>query len=625
MTYDGLVMNGVARECDRLLAGARVDRIAQPNKNEIILHLHNQGKNYKLLISTLAQEARVHFTSTAPPNPGQPPVFCMVLRKHIEGGRILSIGQQGLDRILHINVSAMDEFGDFREKRLVAEIMGKHSNLILVDPDSGKILDSMKRITAAVNRWRQILPGEIYLPPPPSGKLPPWEEREDTVGGRLLLAGTSQALDKVILSTYDGLGPLSVQELINRAGASPVDTLEYFGQGDYTRLFRAITGLGREITEGAFQPEILTQAGRPKDFSAIALTLYPPERRQVFDTVNDMLDAFYRDRSAANLFRQKQSDLEQIIRREQERCRKKAGLQAESMLEGKEAQKWLELGQLLMAEHFRLKQGAEATVTNIYDPGGESVVIPMDPRFSPMENAQLYFKRYHKAKQTAEKARIHYDETMDELSYLDSVSLSLTTVTNAEELSEVREELIHAGYIKSAEGDIRHKGASRKTAGKGRGDKASKRGPASEAASSGKKTALSESSSLGRLNVRGFDILYGRNNRQNDYLNMKVAKAGDLWLHAQNTPSAHVIVRNPDKTDVPDEVLEAAAMICLWHSRAKTAGRAPVDYTLRQNVWKPKGAKPGMMLYEQYQTLYISVEEEDIRRLTNTLDPGRDA
>ena len=201
MSYDGLVMHAVAGECDALLAGARIDRIAQPDRNEIILHLRNRGVNYKLLLSTLAQEARIHLTSSAPPNPKQPPVFCMVLRKHIEGGKIVSIKQQGLDRILHITISAMDEFWDIREKLLIAEIMGKHSNLILMDPDSGKILDSIKRITEAVNRYRQILPGGLYVPPPPVEKLPLWEETEEAISARLIAAGTSQALDRILLAT----------------------------------------------------------------------------------------------------------------------------------------------------------------------------------------------------------------------------------------------------------------------------------------------------------------------------------------------------------------------------------------------------------------------------------------
>ncbi len=609
MAYDGLVMRGVTQECNRLLAGGRVDKVTQPNKNEILLHIRSQGKNYKLLLSALAQEARVHLTSTAAPNPDHPPVFCMVLRKHLEGGRVLSFEQQGLDRILHINIQSLDEFGDLKEKRLIAEIMGKHSNLILVDPEKERIIDSLRRVTAAVSRYRQVLPGEQYLPPPSKEKLPLWLETEETIAGRLMAAGLSKALDQVILSTYDGLGPLSAQELIHRAGKSPVDTLEYFGQTDYFRLFQVIASLGSELQEGFYQPEIYFQADSPKDFSAIALTLYPEKQRQSFASLNEMLDVYFRGRGTANLFRQKQSDLEQIIRREQERCRKKAGLQAEAVFEGQEAKKWQTYGQLLMASHYQLEQGSEADVTDFYDPEGKTVTIPMDPQLSPLENAQAYFHRYQKARQKAEKAQIYYDETMEELAYLDSLALSLLTVTSLPELAEVRGELQETGYLKSADKeDRRQKAGSQKNANKKTGAK--------NAGKAGAKAGDKDKEfSLGSLSYEGFTILYGHNNRQNDHLTMKVAKSGDLWLHAQKIPSSHVIIRNPDKLEIPERVIEAAAKVCLWHSQAKAAGKAAVDFTKRQNIWKPKGAKPGMVLYEQYQTIYVATDEAEIGRL----------
>jgi predicted ribosome quality control (RQC) complex YloA/Tae2 family protein len=491
--------------------------------------------------------------------------------------------------------------------------MGKHSNLILVDPETGRIIDSLKRITEAVNRYRQVLPGELYQTPPPANKTPLWEEKEDTIAERLISAGASQALDKVVLSSYDGLGPLSVQELIHRAGASPVDTLEYFGQGDYMRLFHAASTLGKDIANGFYQPEILHLDGKPKDFSAIALTLFPKEQRQPFDSLNAMLDTFYRDRGTVNLFRQRQRDLEQILRREQDRRRKKAGLQAESILEGTAAEKWRVYGQLLTANHYLIPQGEEATVTNYFDPDGGSVTIAMDPKYSPMENAQIYFKRYQKARQTAQKAQLFYDETMVELAYLDSISFSLTAAKSLEGLAEIREELAEAGYMKPSSGENRGQGAkSRKNTAKSAAGRDRKGGGGAQ----GKPRA--EGLPISKLHYKGYDILYGSNNRQNDYLNMKIAKGGDLWFHAQNIPSAHVVIRNPDKREIPEEVIETAAKLCLWNSRAKEAGRAAIDFTLRQNIWKPKGAKPGMMLYEQYQTLFVTVSEEEIRRLPDS-------
>lgn len=627
MAYDGILMRACVHELNEALAGGRVDRVTQPNKHEVILHIRNQSKTHKLLLSALAQEARVQITANTPPNPDKPPLFCMVLRKHLENGRVLSFEQKGLDRVMALRVQAVDEMGDLTERLLMVEIMGKHSNIILLEPPKAeadpappaspgecRIVDSLRRIPASVSRYRQVLPGEKYILPPAQHKLPLWEERAEDIAPRLMAAGISRALDKVILSAYDGLGPLSAQELIHRAGASPVDTLEYFGQLEYSRLFRAVYDLGQELREQKYSPEILMADGRPKDFSAIALSLFPESQRRPCPSVNAMLEDYFKDRGIINLFRQKQADLEQIVRREQERCHKKAGLQAASIQEADAAGNWQLYGQLLMANHYRLKQGEEAVVEDYTKEDRPEIRIPLDPTLSVIDNAQLYFSRYQKARNTAEKARVYYEETLLELEYLDSLANSLTTVTTLGELAEIRGELREAGYVKSdgresvpgpggrgTSRELLAKGLSGGPGKPGKGGKFGKKpkAPAKAAKAGGREEAIS----LGRELIGGFEVLYGKNNRQNDYLTMKLAKPGDLWLHTQKIPSSHVIIRNPEKKPVPDQVLEEAARLCLAHSQAKSSG-ANIDYTQRQNVWKPKGAKPGMVLYENYQTIY---------------------
>lgn len=681
MAYDGILMRACARELNEILAGGRVDRITQPNRHEIILHIRSQSKTYKLLLSALAQEARVQIVSAAAPNPDKPPLFCMVLRKYLENGRILSFEQKGLDRILTLRIQAADEMGDQRERLLIAEIMGKHSNIILAEPakagpggskpagmafeikgtgramdageaksageakgtgeaksageakDTGetkasgdqglwskpcRIIDSLHRVPTSVSRYRQVLPGEPYLFPPAQHKLPLWEETPEAMAPRLMAAGISRPLDKVILQTYDGLGPLSAQELIHRAGFSPVDTLEYFGQREYLQLFSAINDLGRELLCHTYKPEILLLDDKPKDFSAIALTQFPENRRQTFPSVNAMLEEYFKGRGIVNLFRQKQADLEQIVRREQERCRKKAGLQAASIQEAEAAKSWQLYGQLLMANHYCLEQGPEALVEDYTQEGCPEIPIPLDPQLSIIDNAQQYFSRYQKARNTAEKARVHYEETLAELEYLDSLSNSLTTVTSLEELAEIRGELWEAGYVKSEGKDpsgarpkpFSPKGPSGGPGKPGKGGKYNKKAKTGDKNSRTAGGGREETMTLGRETVEGFEVLYGKNNRQNDYLTMRLAKSGDLWLHAQKIPSSHVIIRNPEKKPVPRQVIEVAARICLAHSQAKTAG-ASIDYTQRQNVWKPKGAKPGMVLYENYQTLYLRPQDQN--------------
>lgn len=594
MSFDGIVLRAVAHECSQHLTGARIDKIAQPNRHEIVMTLRNRSQNYKLLFSTLAQEARIHLITSAAPNPPQPPLFCMVLRKHLEGGKILSIRQSSLDRILILSVQIVDEMGDLAERQLIAEIMGKHSNLILLDPACGRIIDSIHRVPATISRFRQVLPGLVYTAPPAQDKLPLWEEAEDRIGQRLLEAGLNKALDKLMLSVYAGIGPQTVQELLHRAGLEPSQTLEFFGQYEYQKLFQAIHKMGDELYRNEYHPEIVQQDGVPKAFSAVALTQYPEHQRKAFGSVNDMLDFFYRNRSTYNLFRQRQSDLEQVLRREQERCEKKAGLQAAAIQDAKEAQRWRLYGDLLMAHAYELPQGDEATVPNYFEAHAPRLTIPMDPALTPLQNAQNYFKRYQKAQHTARQAQAPYEETLEELAYLDSIAASLGSVTELSELAEIKEELRDAGYIKSE---------SVKAA------KLPKTGKGGKPAKTGKPAAQPMP---GQANIEGFQVLYGKNNRQNDYLTMKIARNGDLWLHTQKIPSAHVIIRNPDRRTIPDSVIEGAAKLCVWNSKAKLSSQVPVDYTLRQYVWKPKGAKPGMVLYENYKTLFVAAAEQEI-------------
>lgn len=594
MSFDGIVLRAVAHECSQHLTGARIDKIAQPNRHEIVMALRNRSQNYKLLFSTLAQEARVHLTTTTAPNPPQPPLFCMVLRKHLEGGKVLSIRQSGLDRILVLSVQIIDEMGDLAERQLLAEIMGKHSNLVLLDPASRRIIDSIHRVPANISRYRQVLPGLVYTTPPAQDKLPLWEETEDQIGPRLLETGPNKALDKLLLSVYAGIGPQTVQELLHRAGLEPSQTLEFFGQYEYLKLFRSVQNMGNALRGNLYHPEVILQDGVPKAFSAVALTQYPEHQRKAFESVNEMLDFFYRNRSTYNLFRQRQSDLEQVLRREQERCERKAGLQATAIQDAKEAQRWRLYGELLMAHAYDLPQGIEAVVPNYFEPETPLVVIPMDPALTPLQNAQNYFKRYQKAQHTARQAQAPYEETLEELAYLDSVAASLGSVTELSELAEIKEELQEAGYIKA------EPVKSAKTPKTGKGGRTSKPGkPAAQP-------------QPGQVTIEGFQILYGKNNRQNDFLTMKIARNGDLWLHTQKIPSAHVIIRNPDRRTIPDSVIVAAAKLCVWNSKARYSSQVPVDYTLRQHVWKPKGAKPGMVLYENYKTLFAAAAEQEI-------------
>lgn len=600
MSYDGIMLRAVTCACNELLVGSRIDKVTQPNAHEIILWLRNQSQNYKLLISSLPQEGRIQLTTTTPPNPPAPPLFCMVLRKHLEGGRILSFEQKGLDRIMIITALITNEMGDKVERQLIAEIMGKHSNIILVNPQKQQIIDSIHRVPASMSRLRQVLPGFTYTAPPAQNKLPLWEESADGIASRLLEAGLNKALDKLLLSVYAGVGPQTIQEILHRAQFNPQQTLEFFGEYDYQRLFQVIHSLGEAIRQHQYQPEVVVVDQKPVAFSAIALTQFAAAQRLTFDNVHEMLDYFYQNRGVVNLFRQKQADLEHILRKEKDRCEKKAGLQAQAIQTASEAQIWRLYGELLMAHQHSIAAGNQAIVPNFYEEGSPELTIPMEPALTPLENAKSYFKRYQKAQHTAAQAKIYYEETLAELAYIDSVLTSLDTVTELEELADIRRELQESGYLKSEA--VNNKKANKK----------SPKRPDSKSKKAEKLLAV------GQVWLDGFQTLYGKNNHQNDQVTMKQARTGDLWLHVQKIPSAHVIVRNPQRLEIPATVVEQAAKLCVWHSKARLSSQVPVDYTQRQNVWKPKGAKPGMVLYENYQTIFVTVEEAEINSLLNT-------
>lgn len=594
MSYDGLVMRAVALELNKLLAGARIDKIYQPSKNEIILLLRQYRQNYRLFLSALAQEAAVYLSSQNRPNPAEPPMFCMVLRKHLEGGRVVSVVQQGLERVLEITVEVHDELGDKVQRRLIAEIMGKHSNIVLLDPAAGKIIDSIHRVPPSVSSYRQVLPGLPFTPPPPQDKSLPWEASEESFRNKLLSQPLSQKLAKILLNLYSGLGPQSCEEIVSRAGLNPSLPLEFCGDYELNKLWQAFQAAADDIREGIFSPEVIIQDGKPVTFSALALTHFPAGSRRPFPSINEALDYFYSNRQKSNMFQQKKADLAQVIKREIERCEKKAGLQEETIRQAAESEHYRLWGELLTANQYQLQQGPEVQVTNYYDPEGAQVTIPLDASLSIMDNAQNYFKKYQKAKNAARQAQVHLDETRQELEYLYSLAASLENVTTLAEAEEIREELQEAGYLKAPVSNKKNNAGSPK-----------------------------ETSTPEKITFQGWEIYYGKNNKQNDLLTMKMSKAEDIWLHTKNIPGAHVIIKNPGNKPVPPEVLETAALLAAYNSKARFSTQVPVDYTQKKNVWKQKGAKPGMVHYENQRTLYVTPAEERIKQILSARKEGR--
>jgi predicted ribosome quality control (RQC) complex YloA/Tae2 family protein len=584
MSFDGIALRAITIELERKLCRARIDKIYQPKKHQIILSLRQKGASYKLLLSSLPQEARVHLVSQTAPNPSEPPLFCMVLRKHLEGGRILSFTQPGLERILEINCEVLNELGDKAQRKIIIEIMGKHSNILLINPEENKIIDALKRVPASLSRYRQVLPGLSYHYPPPQDKIIPWQTEQKFFYERLLNLPLTTKLNKALIKTCQGLSPQSINELIFRTGLAPHLALEYCGEYELSLLWQELHRLGIQLQKETLSPEVIIEDNLPLTFSAFALTSYPSTMRQSFPSLNEALDYYYLHKNKANTKQQATDKLTNIITKEIKRCEKKASLQLEAIQEAKNAGKYRLWGELLTANLHCLSQGKEAQVSNYYDPTGKVEIIPLKPHLSVSENAQRYFSHYQKCKNATIKAKKQLEETKKELDYLYCLANSLNNVTDLTEIEEIREEIQQAGYLKAP--------PKTKT-----------------------KKARHEPSLPQKINLNSWVIYLGKNNRQNDLLTMKIAKKNDLWFHTKNIPGSHVLIRNPENKVVPPEIIEKAAMLAAYHSQARYSAKVSVDYTERQNVWKPQGAKPGFVLYTKQSTLYVTPDPEKIKIL----------
>lgn len=581
MSFDGIVLQKICQELKKTISGARIFKIYQPQKQQVVFHLHQKGLTHKLLFSGLAQEARVHLVSETETNPSEPPLFCMVLRKQLMGGRLISIEQPGLERILKINCQVINELGEPCQRLLIMEIMGRHSNLILLDPAENRIIDALQRIPAALSRYRQILPGLTYQDPPPQKKLIPWQVEQACFYEKLLKQPEQSKLEHALLNTCAGLSPQSIREIIISSDLKPETTLEYCGEYELSKLWQTLIQLGRGLMNSTLKSEIILKASLPLAFSAFPLEAsFPGENRKTFTSMSQALEFYYQRKNAFVQIRQKKTKLEKIINKEIAHNEKKLGRQLKTLESTQNAEQDQLWGELLTANLHALSGGKKAEVANYYHPKGKIEIIPLNPQLTPAENAQHYFKLYRKKLATFKQTKKQLAETKEELSYLYSLLTSLNNANQLNEIKEIEEEIRGAGYLKK--GTIKRKETPSRPL---------------------------------KLSINGWLIYVGKNNRQNDLLTMKMAKKEDLWLHPQNIPGSHVLIKNREGKTIPREIIEKAALLAAYHSQARHSTQVPIDYTERKNVWKPKGAKPGFVLYEKQKTLYVTPEKEVIKAL----------
>lgn len=566
MAFDGIVTMAAAAEMRPVIVSGKIDKVYQPESDELVFNIYTKNGNVKLYASVNPAAARVHFIENSLQNPPAPLPFCMLLRKHVQGARITDVSQRGSERIMEISLETLNELGFTVSKKLIFEIMGKHSNIILVDIASGKIIDSIKHVSIDVNRVRQLLPGVVYQYPPVQDKIP----------FKDLLAGDPSALPTeagLIQRAVGGVSPAFAEEMAS--AADPVDFL------------RSAAG---DIEDGRIRPAVYSDdKGAPKEFHVVPLSEYEGVcQKKEFDSLSRCLEYYYDHKQSSNRLHQKSSDLLRAVSSQLDKLRLKEQRLREDLLKAENSENLRLYGELLTANIHLVRPGAKsASVINYYD--GSSVDIPLDPRLSPSKNAQQYFKKYGKAKTAVKEKQLQLESNEGDIKYLESV---LSYLENASEISEIdglRRELEDTGYLRRRKvpGGFKEKKISIKP----------------------HKYML----------PGGFEVLVGKNNRENDALTFKTASSKDIWLHTKDIPGSHVILRVPqggDAASVPEECIYAAASIAAYHSKGRESENVPVDYVQAKYVKKPAGAKPGMVIFTNNKTVWVDpkLPEEASRR-----------
>ena len=602
MPLDGITLNSVVQEIAGVLTGGRIDKIQQPEADEIIMAVRSHGQNYKLLLTANANSPRVHLTGLSKSNPLQAPMFCMLLRKHLGGGRILEIVQPDFERIIEIYVESPNEMGDVSVKRLVVEIMGRHSNIILVD-SGGTIMDSIRHVSRELSSVREVLPGRTYIRPPSQGKVSPVPieeeyflslfDREEHTGKRI---------QQIIYQSYNGISPIVGSEICLRANV-PADVFaEAVSPEERCRLFAVFAALYEDIQKGRF--ECYIYEGEKRDFSAVALTVYGHlPKSDPFMSPSEMLESYYRKQDTHYRLAQKTADLRKLVSNHLERCQRKHQIHQASLLDTKNREELRKWGELLTAYIYTIPAGADRVkVPDFYDNGAE-IEIPLDPVLTPSENAQAYFKSYSKSKRAFIALQEQITSNAEDLAYLDSVLTAIDTVTAEEDISEIRAELAEQGFLKK-----RHQKWQKGLEGKKR--QKLQKGQKEQRRQKGQK----KSEALHYKSSDGFDIYVGKNNTQNDELTLRFAHSDDIWMHTKEIAGSHVIIQKGGR-EIPDNTIMEGALLAAYHSKGRQSSQVPVDYVPRRHVRKPKGAKPGFVIYDSHKTVYVTPEETKVESM----------
>ena len=564
MAYDGIYTYAIARELERRITLGKIEKVYQPGPEDLLLHIHTQAGNVRLYMTCNSQAARVCLTEGSYTNPEHPPTFCMLLRKHIQGGRITAVRQKDSERIIEIDIEAQNEMDFAVSRRLIVEIMSKHSNIVLVDLETGKIIDAIKRISIDVNRYRQLLPGVIYQYPPAQDKIPFHEVDRYT---------ELPCEERALMNTVGGISPAVCREILTRANVDEDASVSS------TAPAEVLAEIVEFIDNDACIPKVyVDEEGTPREFHITDLAEFDGLEVIEFESASECAEFYFSHRESTNLIRQKSQPLHKSAQAALDKALLKKKKLSEDLLNAENSEQYRLYGELLTANLHLVEPGAKSVVaTNYYD--GKDIEIPLDEKLNASANAQRYFKKYSKARTAIHEKQAQLEENERDIEYLESVIQNIESVENVPMLESIRDELEETGYVRR-----RAKASQRKK-------KSSKPEPY--------KYTLSD----------GTPVLVGRNNNENDYLTMKLASKTDVWLHTKDIPGSHVIIQlGPGRniSDLSAELIYEAASIAAYHSKASKSDNVPVDYVPVRYVKKPNGAKPGMVIFTHNQTVYVT-------------------
>ena len=590
MSFDGIVTNTVVSELNNTLIGGRVDKVYQPEKDEILIYIRNRGENYRLLISSASNNPRIYLTNITKQNPPEPPMFCMLLRKHLIGGTVLNIKQFGLDRIISIDISSINELGDPSEKSLVIEIMGKHSNIIFLEKETKKIIDSIKRVSFDMSRVRQILPGNDYIFPPNQDKLNPLSSSKSNFFECMQAEKPNTHIYKFFYFNYMGLSPLIGKEICFRSNIDIKRGISTLSELDIETLYENFKKIVDKVNSKDFNPlYIKSEDGEIAAFYSLDIHMYGEDNKVYLPTISEVLDKVYISKDSFDRVSQKSQSIKKSIQVRLDRTINKLSKQSNELIESKDREKYKIYADLISANIHLIDPGLKSvSLANFYDENMAELTIPLNEKVSAPENAQKYYKKYSKLKSRESLLKVQIKETKQEIEYLENVLISIEHSTGVDEIDEIRDELIKEDYIKDTGKDkIRRKRKKKK-----------------------------EFKPHHYISQNGFDMYVGKNNLQNEYVTLKLARKDDLWFHVQGMPGSHVIIKKENK-DIPDETLEEAALLAAYYSKAKNSSNVSIDYTEKKHVKKMPSSKPGMVIYDNFKTINISPSKVKIEAIKN--------